>query len=360
MNEVREKQFDSEIIEQTDSSLVQSTKVHERDIGLDSLKAILIILVVFGHGIEYFGLDNSIFTKIKGVIYVFHMPLFIFISGYFSKKIENAENKAIRDILIPFFIFNTIYIILERYTKVDEKILGYINIFKPVAAYWYLLSLFIWKILLKYVVKFRLSIVVIFLLSLYIGLEKEATRFLAFGRTIAFFPYFLIGYYTTKKHIQNIRKINKIVTIPILFILIGAIYILSNNIINVELFKNAVCYKYVGVENFKGMIIRIFQFCIAILISICLINLIPQKKSILSSIGQKTITVYLLSSFIQKILCVFIEKNNINLTDNNIIFMTFCSVSTILIVWICSFDKVYEIYNKVIDWIYRNVTIKQK
>lgn len=57
-----------------------------RDLSFDFIKGVLIILVVLGHVIQgLYGIDNPdvwenlLFT----IIYTFHMPLFIFISGYF-------------------------------------------------------------------------------------------------------------------------------------------------------------------------------------------------------------------------------------------------------------------------------------
>ena len=60
----------------------------KRDLYWDSLKFVLIFLVVYGHTIETYSPDGSINRAIYNLIYVFHMPLFIFISGYFSKKYD--------------------------------------------------------------------------------------------------------------------------------------------------------------------------------------------------------------------------------------------------------------------------------
>lgn len=73
-----------------------------------SLQAIGIILVVLGHKGGIF-LFSDWFP-----IYSFHMPLFIFISGYFYKS-SSANNlkkyiiKKFRRLIIPYFIWNLIY-----------------------------------------------------------------------------------------------------------------------------------------------------------------------------------------------------------------------------------------------------------
>ena len=63
----------------------------ERDYYFDNLKFILIFLVVFGHlvGITY--KETQIEKSIYFFIYLFHMPAFIIVSGYFSKNIKNTD-----------------------------------------------------------------------------------------------------------------------------------------------------------------------------------------------------------------------------------------------------------------------------
>lgn len=58
-------------------------KVKERSPLFDNIKIVLIILVLFGHALEEISLENG-YGIIRACIYSFHMPVFIFISGYFS------------------------------------------------------------------------------------------------------------------------------------------------------------------------------------------------------------------------------------------------------------------------------------
>ena len=56
-----------------------------RNLGIDILKSIAIFLVIYGHILQYgIGGGNPPDTLIFRIIYSFHMPLFMIISGYFS------------------------------------------------------------------------------------------------------------------------------------------------------------------------------------------------------------------------------------------------------------------------------------
>lgn len=89
---------------------------HNAQFGI--LSAIAIILVVMGHsgfnGVTFNGLFNYD---------SFHIPLFVFISGYFFKSDVSYKNakfyfiKKIKKFLIPFFIWNIIYGILAYYLR---------------------------------------------------------------------------------------------------------------------------------------------------------------------------------------------------------------------------------------------------
>ena len=51
---------------------------------LDSLKAILILLVVLGHAVQFNDTEHYANSILFRFIYSFHMPLFFFISGYLA------------------------------------------------------------------------------------------------------------------------------------------------------------------------------------------------------------------------------------------------------------------------------------
>ena len=77
-------------------------KVKERSPLFDNMKMVLIILVVFGHALEEISLEHE-YGIIRACIYSFHMPAFIFISGYFS---GGAQAKAKKLLLIVGYLIS--------------------------------------------------------------------------------------------------------------------------------------------------------------------------------------------------------------------------------------------------------------
>lgn len=63
----------------------ETDKKMERDNYFDNYKAFLIILVVVGHFINPLTESVPWTEYVRKAIFIFHMPAFIFISGYFFK-----------------------------------------------------------------------------------------------------------------------------------------------------------------------------------------------------------------------------------------------------------------------------------
>lgn len=85
----------------------------ERDYFFDNLKAVLIFLVVLGHFLLPIH-GESVLVVVKRLIYVFHMPLFVFVSGYFAKKIYKNGQYNFKKILYLIKAY-IIFVIANRY-----------------------------------------------------------------------------------------------------------------------------------------------------------------------------------------------------------------------------------------------------
>ncbi|MEI6580533.1 MAG: acyltransferase family protein, partial [Eubacteriales bacterium] len=74
----------------------------------DNVKGILIFLVVLGHYlIAYYNSEKlNLAGVIVAVIYTFHMPAFIFVSGFFSRSENSAKPKALIKLAVAYVIFN--------------------------------------------------------------------------------------------------------------------------------------------------------------------------------------------------------------------------------------------------------------
>lgn len=123
----------------------------------DNLKGLLIFLVVLGHFLEIM-LTNSKSTLVKSAylyIYCFHMPLFVFVSGYLSKKSKDSDMTIVK-LFVVFILFQILQYLLDLAFNPQS----HLNIIVPKFGLWYFLSLALWKLMAKIFekIKFRWSL----------------------------------------------------------------------------------------------------------------------------------------------------------------------------------------------------------
>ena len=107
--------------------------VKDRISWIDSLKGLLILLVIIGHmGYATYASKIVIFD----VIYSFHMTLFIFLSGFVISSISSTKlMKRIRSLLFPFLIVGTLFSLAYSHDPISWLFLSNKHYF------WYLLVL---------------------------------------------------------------------------------------------------------------------------------------------------------------------------------------------------------------------------
>lgn len=321
-----------------------------RDYFFDNMRAILIILVVWGHVLDDTP-KNDFAQSIYYFLFFFHMPALTFISGYFSKNLEKIRNTAFVKLLLPYLILNVCdYIYKTRILHLDYDGLRF---FRPFWGLWYLLALFLWKFFLKDIVRIRFVLPLSFLFALFSGYSREFSEYLALSRVICFLPFFLLGYYCTHENIEKIKKIPKLLSIGIMAAGYGVAFL----IVKYDIFKKEILYlrkPYPQESETEGLLLRLFVYVIAIVLTVAVINLVGSKKSILTSIGTSTMTIYIMHVYTIPAL----EKLNI-LDDHPYYYFIYSIIMTVLITYIYSRPIVIKCYNTLMNWVIK-IILKPK
>ena len=131
---------------------MNSKLTEKRDYLFDNLKALMLFLVVIGHILDpYIERQDSLYRYLMQYIYLFHMPMFAFITGYFTKNTEKARNSAVRNVLVPYIFWQLLYIITAL-LFIRLGLASYnTDVFKPSlllpsSPLYYLLCVFVWKV----------------------------------------------------------------------------------------------------------------------------------------------------------------------------------------------------------------------
>lgn len=270
----------------------------KRSAYFDNAKAILIYFVVLGHLLSGYLCANKYLDTLYLVIYLFHMPAFILISGHFSRKIKTLEDlkKLIKTLMIPYVIFQLIYSFY--YMKVFSDPIEF-SLFEPRYALWFLLSMLLWKVMLSIFGNHKGMIVVSIVLSLFVGYISEINEWLSLSRTFFFFPFFLIGYYVNRETFEKLKnKCNvRIAFIGSLLLIVFVYYF--GDVRWREWFFGRVPYEEIYYNIFDTAVISRLVVYLLMIVSVYLfLTLVPIKQRWYTVIGEKTLTVYLLHLFI--------------------------------------------------------------
>ena len=150
-----------------------------------NLKLFLIWLVIFGHLIEPDIGSSPGLYRLYRLIYLFHMPLFAFVSGLFLKSSAQCLRQLKR--MAP------VYLLCQS----AAVLLGLTPWHTPWWVLWYLLSLCFW--LLMGALLLRLSrgkwliLALAFAAGCLAGTVEWIARPFSLSRTVVFFPWFCLG-----------------------------------------------------------------------------------------------------------------------------------------------------------------------
>ena len=275
------------MITETDKSFVIASS---RDSRLDSVKFGLILLVVTGHVLES-NQFNSISggTSLWNWIYMFHMPLFIFISGYFSQKKDSRKFlSSCWSLIEPLILFQLIWLAYGYFASGEIAIE---TVFTPMWGLWYLLSLLYWRILLqiipdKILSNKKLVIIVSFAIGILAGF-LPFDRFLSLQRTFAFLPFFMLGHCMRGKSlfIDSKYRLWCGLFLVALFVLLCIIKVDNLNLNHTDPYR-----------DITGMYIRLASFALCIPMSVAFINVCPSTGWIATQ-GKHTLNYYLYHVF---------------------------------------------------------------
>jgi len=125
------------------------TTYKQRDLTFDIMKGFLIFLVVLGHAIQLLYISTGLdvwYQPVFNIIYTFHMPLFIFVSGVFFKSALNKRFKELltnkfKRLLLPAIVYSTIIVLAYMLINGNCSPTGAF-LYKQYKTYWYLICLF--------------------------------------------------------------------------------------------------------------------------------------------------------------------------------------------------------------------------
>lgn len=277
---------------------------------IDYLRGLLILLVVQGHTIQYFVYSNSsefFSDPFFKFIYIFHMPLFMAVSGFVSfysidkKSGYQSISARFNQLIVPVLCLSILSKCIEYLVyaslrlSIDDLLLILPNsiVHEFLTSFWFLWCVFVSTIVVVLLRKLNIDNLLLFVISsLLIILLPEFDNLYLFKFT---FPFFCAGYWFAKRgNVLNYQQITykKI----ILCTLVSLICFL--------LWKNGT-YVYISkMYLFKGNLLNIILRCIGacgfslLFIMLSFIQFKRTNLPLISEFGKNSLSIYIIQTYI--------------------------------------------------------------
>lgn len=315
----------------------------------DNLRGLAIFFIVLWH----LDIVDAIDPFIMRLIILTALPLFFFVSGYFSKIGPDEPLKAFRRLVIPYILFIFItnlfcFILFGDPIIVKDMFVGQTSI------YWFLIALFLMKIMLPIVDKFKYPMIISIICALLIGFIDINPGVLGITRGVAYFPIFLLGFYYNDyknklemeygKYVEIFKKYYGIIVIIALIFVFVVVYMIPYT--GPFLFKTN--YK-TPFHIFLRALIIISEFIVVLLFNRFMTN----RECVLTLWGINSLTVYILHYY------VFLSIKGIlnGLSNSKMILIPMVLLLSFSVTFILS-RNIFTVYlNKFTDFFY-NLIVK--
>lgn len=262
----------------------------------DILKFLLIFFVVIGHVADYYTPDSEIMRGVYVLIYIFHMPVFFFVSGLFSKKTVDQKRKD------KVFGFIAMYVFMKVIVFITQLLAGVrpkFDLFSEGGFPWYLLATAFCLIATMLVKDFSWKYVLTFSIAVacFVGYNDNLGNFLCLSRFFVFYPFYYIGYIADREKIEQIckSKLLKIISAILLVLLIVFVAYKGDDIYWTRLLltgRNP--YSSLNGNFHFGFWFRLVYYAVAFIVGFAVVILVPERTpgGLLAKLGQRTLGVY--------------------------------------------------------------------
>jgi fucose 4-O-acetylase-like acetyltransferase len=272
----------------------------ERDPFFDNAKFLAILLVVIGHSLAY----RMEVPAAKGLylfIYMFHMPLFIVVTGYFSRNWTFSGGKArkvITNLGVPYLVFETAYSLYD--TVVGGNGLN-ISLLDPYFLTWFLCALFFWRLSTPVWQQIRWPLAVAVGFSLLSYMSDLGDTF-DIHRVIGLLPFYVLGLMLRPEHFELLKR--PAARLAGAFTLASGLlvaYLVMDHMTRSWLYWKDP-HSELGVGNLTGTLVRLGMLVCGTVLVAAFLAIVPRHRTWFTHLGATTLYAYLLHGFVTRLL----------------------------------------------------------
>ncbi|MFE6283462.1 acyltransferase family protein [Streptomyces sp. NPDC057877] len=270
-----------------------------RDAFFDNAKYLAIVLVAIAHSWAPLRDESRTLDAAYVLVYAFHMPAFIIISGFFSRSFDMRPDRLKRlvtGIAVPYVIYEVAYSLFRRHFG-DSPDLA-ISLLDPLFLVWFLAALFIWRLttplwkLVRYPLPVALVIAMLASVSPKIGEDFDLQR------VLQFLPFFVLGLHMKPEHFRLVRRrAFRILAVPV-FAGAAAFAWWASPRVDTTWVYHRDSAQAMGHPWWTGPLMTLAMFGCAVLLSACFFAWVPGRDTWFTTLGAGTLYGFLLHGFL--------------------------------------------------------------
>lgn len=284
------------------SAKVKKELAEQRDPFLDNAKYLTIILVAIGHVWDPLRDDSRMAGALYFVLYAFHMPAFIIMSGYLSRSFTGTPRqikRLVTGVLVPYIVFQTIYTFFMRWASDNPD--REFHYQEPGFALWFLIALFLWRVTTPLWKTLRWPVPISLAIAVAAGVTPSISNDLNLERVAAFLPFFVLGLQLRSEHFQIIqRRRFRLLAVPCfagaLLVAYWAVPRMSKG-----WFLHDKAAQDLGAPAWVGGVMTLAVFGCGLVLTAAFLALVPRRAMWFTSLGAGTLYAYLLHIYPIKI-----------------------------------------------------------
>ncbi|HET7414665.1 MAG TPA: acyltransferase family protein [Arthrobacter sp.] len=265
-----------------------------RDQRLDSAKGILISLVVLGHLLEATSAWNADMIRLPlTIIYMFHMPAFVFLSGVSAKR-DNLPRR-IGTFLVLLLTFQALYYVAVWLSPLERDF----SPFMPFWLLWFLLGMIWWLLSLPLVWRApRTAVAASVVIAIAAGVIDEMGYAFSISRVLVFLPFFITGVVYGRQILDFATRIPRWWKLAAGIACLACGWFLFTTDIHQGWLYGSYSFERLNAGIGEGLAIRTGLLVIAALATFTVLSLMPRHRNPAAVIGRRSLGIFLLHGFV--------------------------------------------------------------
>ncbi|WP_299527468.1 acyltransferase family protein [uncultured Streptomyces sp.] len=282
-----------------DRTRTAAAPAKKRDAFFDNAKYLAIVLVAVAHAWEPVMDGSRTARALYMVVYTFHMPAFIIVSGYFSRSFDPTParvKRLVTGVVVPYVLFETAYSLFRRYAGGEPD--GPISLLDPLFLTWFLIALFIWRMTTPIWRNLRHPLPVALTIAALASVCPSIGDDLDLQRVLQLLPFFVLGVVLKPEHFALVRtRRMRLLAVPAFAGALAFAYWAAPRM-QLGWFYRSDSAQEMGAPWWSGVVMTLLMFGCALVLTAAFLAWVPGRPTWFTALGAGTICGYLLHGFL--------------------------------------------------------------